>query len=309
MLDDNVLNHQFKQYLAWHHRSSMTICAHQHHMRQFWIFMKRYPIEDVSHITQEHLLEYQKYRYYFINRYGRSDSVSAQNRHLATIKCFFHFLKTEGYIIHNPAEVLSYAKEPKRLPKIVLSYSEVKKLLLQPDTNTLHGYRDRTILELLYSTGIRKSELMNLKLEDVDYEGGYLRVNQGKGNKDRVTPIGRIACQYLETYIKGIRPLILNAKTNPHLFLSLKGNALSKNALGQMIEKYAKQSGIEKQITTHTFRRSCATAMIKNKANPMYVKDLLGHSSLESIQAYCNLSIVDLKEAHKKHHPRELEAI
>ena len=309
MLDNYFLTNQFKQYLELHNRTKMTIRGHRHYLQQFFNFMKSYAIDDIQAITQEHLKEYQKYRYYFTNRYGRQDSIESQNHHLSTIKCFFYFLKAEGYIIHNPAEALEYAKEPKKLPKGTLNYSQAKKILAQPDPHALHGYRDRTILEVLYSTGIRKSELMNLKLEDVDYMDGYLRVNLGKGQKDRVTPIGRIACQYLESYIKGIRPLFLNAKKEPYLFLSLRGNQLSKNALGELVSKYAKQSGIEKQITTHTFRRSCATAMIKNKANLMYVKDLLGHSSMESIQSYCNLSIVDLKEAHKKHHPRELEAI
>ena len=267
--------------------------------------MGNYPLKDIMDITEEHIKEYQKYRHYYQNRYKRCDSVSVQNKHLSSIKIFFRYLKETGYIVNDPTKSIQYAREPKRLPKTALTHNEVKKLLRQPDTHTLTGYRDRTLLELLYSTGIRKTELLNLKLQDIDYEEGYLRVNQGKGQKDRVTPIGKIACHYLETYIKGIRPMLIRSKTEQALFLGKRGQPLKRNGLSELIARYAKRIDTEKKITTHTFRRSCATGMIKNNANVMHVKDLLGHNSLETVQMYCNLSIVDLKEAHRKCHPRE----
>lgn len=309
MQDKNTLLNAFKEYLELHHRAPRTIDVHLHRLTQFFKFIQDYPIENIHEITTDYLKEYQRYRFYYINKHDRHDSVRTQNRHLSSIKCFFNFLKNDGYIVHDPSIKLEYAKEPKLLPKTTLNNIEIKKILNQPDTQTLLGYRDRTILEILYSTGVRKSELMNLKIEDVDVGEGYLRVNLGKGGKDRVTPLGKIACKYLETYLKGIRPLFLNANKHKYLFLSQRGNPISKNAFALLIEKYARESGINKPVTTHTFRRSCATSMIKNNANVMHVKDLLGHSSMESIQAYCNLSIVDLKKAHKKFHPREKEVM
>jgi integrase/recombinase XerD len=181
----------------------------------------------------------------------------------------------------------------------------MKKLLKIPDTGTKEGYRDRAILEIFYSTGIRRGELLNLKKEDIDYEGGYLRVNQGKGSKDRVVPLGRIACKYAENYIKGIRPWFVNSREIPELFVGKKGYKLSNSGLGEIIKKYAVKSEIPKPISPHTFRRTCATEMIKNNANLMHVKEMLGHSSTEATQIYCNLSITDLKKAHAKYHPRE----
>ena len=136
-----------------------------------------------------------------------------------------------------------------------------------------------------------------------------LRVNCGKGQKDRVTPIGKIACQYLETYIKGIRPLLNFKKEANVLFLSQRSRELGKSTLDELIKKHARKSGLDKPVSTHTFRRSCATEMIKNKANLMHVKELLGHQSMETIQAYCSLAIQDLKEEHKKHHPRERDVV
>ncbi|MGA1823417.1 MAG: tyrosine-type recombinase/integrase [bacterium] len=143
----------------------------------------------------------------------------------------------------------------------------------------------------------------------MDFNEGYQGVNHGKGDKDRVVPIGEIACHYLETYSKGIRPMFYKAKEQKALFLSKKGLPISRSSLAEIITKYAKQSGLEKKITPHTFRRSCATGMIKNSVNLMHVKELLGHNSMETVQIYCRLCIVNLKEAHKRCHPGEKDKI
>lgn len=305
MKDFYELQEEYFEYMTLLNRSKTTIRGHRFHLGKFFEFLKGYAIQGITDIHREHILEYQKHLHYSQNQYGRAHQVRYRNRHLAVIKSFFKYLKQVGYVIRDPSNESQYAKEPKTLPKPALTNPEMKKLLKMPDTNTILGYRDRAILELLYSTGIRKQELLNLRLEEVDTEEGFLRVNLGKGAKDRVVPIGKIACKYLETYIKGIRPLIFKAKDKTALFISKRGNPLSKNGLGEIIGKYAQESGLQKHITTHTFRRSCATEMIKNKANLMHVKELLGHNSMDTIQAYCNLSIVDLKEAHQKCHPRE----
>lgn len=305
MKDFYELQEEYLEHMTLLNRAKMTIRGHRFHLGKFFEFLKSYTIQDISDITPDHIVDYQKHLHYTQNHYGRTHQVRYRNRHLAVIKSFFKHLKQVGALLRDPAEEAQYAKEPKTLPKPALTNPEMKKLLKTPDTNTILGYRDRAILELLYSSGIRRSELLNLKLEDVDTEGGFLRINLGKGAKDRVVPIGKIASHYLETYLKGIRPLIFRAKDHETLFISKKGNPLSKNGLGEVIGKYAKESGLERHITAHTFRRSCATEMIKNKANLMHVKELLGHSSMDTIQAYCNLSIVDLKEAHQKCHPRE----
>lgn len=302
-LNDYALS--FTEYMQLLHLSEQTIKLRLWCLKKFFLFCESHQLNDIRDITEDHIKEYRRFRHYYQNRFKRNDSPRVQNRHLISIKMFFRYLKKEGFIVSDPAEDIPYAKEPKKLPKAALNNKEMKKLLRQPDKKTVTGYRDRTILELLYSTGIRRSEILNLKLDNVDYDEGYLRINQGKGNKDRVVPIGKIACHYLETYIKGIRPLFAGANKTEVLFLGRLGKTLSRNGLADMIAKYAKRSGLEKHISTHTFRRSCATGMIKNKANIMHVKDMLGHNCMETIQKYCHLTIVDLKEEHKKCHPRE----
>lgn len=193
-----------------------------------------------------------------------------------------------------------------RLPKNILTKEEIKKILQAPNTSIHTGIRDRALVETLYSTGIRLSECINLNVYDIDYEGGHLRVNSGKGAKDRIVPLGKIASQYVQNYITGVRRLQLESGEDPGwLFLSKSGNKLCEDAVRDLIITATRRAGIEKHVTTHTFRRSCATEMIKNNANIMHVKEILGHEDISSTQRYAKLTIMDLKEAHRKYHPRE----
>lgn len=169
------------------------------------------------------------------------------------------------------------------------------------------GYRDRAILEVLYATGIRRQELMNLQPPDADCEKGFLRVNRGKGNKDRIVPLGKIACTYVENYIKLVRIDTARKRNSPYLFLSLMGNRLSRSALRDMIIRYAKKGKINKAVTPHVFRHTCATHLIRHKANIRCVQEILGHQSLDTTQKYTQITITDLKEAHQQCHPREKE--
>jgi integrase/recombinase XerD len=140
----------------------------------------------------------------------------------------------------------------------------------------------------------------------LDTKDGYLRINLGKGKKDRVVPLGKIACQYAENYIQHVRPLLLKKDpTNSHLFLSLIGNKMSKPVVAHLVTKYVKESGVKKHVSPHTFRHTCATVLLKNKANIRYVQELLGHESIETTTIYTHLTITDLKEVHKRCHPRE----
>ena len=224
---------------------------------------------------------------------------------LSVVKQFTSFLKEHDYIICDPARDIRFAKTPKSLPRGVLSASEARRIIHKTDAKCVIGYRDRVILEVLYSTGIRKEELNNLTLSDVDYADGFLRITSGKGGRDRIVPLGRIACRYLENYIKSVRPELLRFPYETRLFLSSRGRPLSKNVAWELVKKYAKQAKIHKNVHPHTFRHTCATAMLRNKANIRAVQELLGHSSLNSTQVYTHLSITDLKEVHARCHPRE----
>ncbi len=299
------ITESFKKYMEVRNFARKTMKDYLWSLDKFFSFLYEYNINDINDVTVDVLRDYQKYRHQYRNRYGRRDAPKTQNNHLIAIKTFFKFLKEADFTPSDPAKDLEYVKEPKKLPLVTMNNREVKKLLQQCNTNTLLGYRDRALLELLYSTGVRRGELINLKVEDVDYEEGFIRINKGKGDKDRVVPLGRIACKYVETYIKGIRPLIYKAKEIDYLFVSKKGNRLERSAVAKLIDVYTERAKLGKKVSPHTFRRSCATEMIRNKAHLYHVKELLGHESIESLKKYCRLTIVDLKKAHKKYHPRE----
>ncbi|MGD9368240.1 MAG: tyrosine-type recombinase/integrase [Desulfobacteraceae bacterium] len=274
-------------------------------LKKFFDYLQTCQITHADQISSQVMRDYQLSLFESLNNKGQPNSISYQNRMLSAAKNFTKFLKDNDYTVTDPGRSVAYAKEPKRLPRGVLTPAEARKVIHAPDTKTAIGYRDRTILEVLYSSAIRKEELNNLTLADVDYNDGFLRIIEGKGKKDRIVPIGRIACRYLENYIKSVRPELIRDPYNNHLFLTLRGKRFSKNVLWELIKKYAKKARIKKNVSPHTFRHSCATAMLKNKADIRTIQKLLGHSSLDSTQIYTHLSITDLKNEHKRCHPRE----
>lgn len=301
----NTLSEQFIKYMKARNLSEKTLEIRRHGLDIFFEYLVRQEITTIDSITRDVIQAFQIELYQSINRNGKPNSVSYQNNMLRSVVLFFRFLKQNDYIISDPARGMQYAKEPKALPRSLLTPSEARKIIHAPDTKSVIGYRDRTILEILYSTGIRKQEINNLTLADADYNDGFLRINEGKGKKDRIVPLGRIACRYLENYIKSVRPELIKDPYNNHLFLSLRGNGLSRNVVWKLVKKYAQKAKIKKNVFPHTFRHSCATSMLRNKADLRAIQELLGHASLESTQIYTHLSITDLKDIHRRCHPRE----
>jgi integrase/recombinase XerD len=301
----DLLLEEFLRSLRVRNFSRRTIAGLRWKLGKFMDFLDRQGIADVLAITREAISSYQVELYEKLNRKGSPNTVSYQNDMLSAVRQFMGFLKQHDYIVSDPSIDVPYAKAPKPLPRGVLTSSEARKVLHAPDTKSVIGYRDRTILEVLYSTGIRKEELNNLTISDVDYTDGFLRIENGKGGKDRIVPLGRIACRYLENYMKSVRPELLRDPYEKHLFLSGRYRKLSRNVVWELIKKYARKAKIHKNVHPHTFRHTCATGMLRNKANIRVVQELLGHSSLNSTQIYTHLSITDLKEVHARCHPRE----
>lgn len=304
----------YTKHLVALNRAPKTIRQYVQWVERFFEFAETLGVKTPQDVTSAHLLAYQKYLADLVNRKGRISTVKVQNHHLIGIVLFLRYLCAEGILAHNPAQHVQYARVPERLPRDILSVAEIRKMLRAADVHTVMGYRDRAIMEVLYSTGIRKQELLNLTVDDVNLESGILAIRQGKGGKDRVVPLGRLAAKYLETYVNGIRPTLLQIATldrqpgQKALFLSLRGRPLSKNAFADRIEHYRRLAGIAHPVTPHTFRHSCATHMIRNRANIRHVQEMLGHVNLNTTQQYLHLTITDLKEAHHKFHPREKDA-
>ncbi len=224
-------------------------------------------------------------------------------RRLSSLRNFLIFLKERGLIELDFFDLLESPKLPKRLPK-VLTLEEVEKLLKAPDLSNPLGYRDRTMLELLYATGLRVSELVNLKLGNINLNLGILRII-GKGEKERIVPIGEVALEYLENYLENIRPKFVKAKSKDFVFLNRRGGPLTRQRFWQIIKNYAKAAGIDlSKISPHVLRHSFATHLLEGGADLRALQMMLGHSSLLTTQIYTHLDIKKLKEAYEKFHPR-----
>lgn len=224
-------------------------------------------------------------------------------RKLAAIKAFYRFMTAEGYMDANPAEVVEAGTKGIKLPR-VLSEDEVVRLLNQPDITTAEGFRDRTMLEVLYATGMRVSELINLTLERVDLNMKYI-IAFGKGSKERIVPLGSVAAEFLQQYLEKVRPKLTHADRNTNIvFLAFGGHELTRQRFWQIIRGYGRKANINKALTPHILRHSFATHLLDNGADLRSVQELLGHSDISTTQIYTHLTNKRLRDIYAKAHPR-----
>ena len=227
---------------------------------------------------------------------------SSINRCLSSIKGFYNWLARNSYIKNNPCELIESPKIGRKLP-VNLSESDVDSILDAPDCKTDSGIRDKTILELLYATGLRISELINLDLNQINIDNGIIKV-MGKGGKERIVPIGETASSWLTTYINSARKELVSHANNSFLFLTPKGNKITRQACWTMIKKYSKKVLTNKDVSPHSLRHAFATHLLNNGADLRSVQMLLGHSSLSTTQIYTHVAKERLIQFHTKHHPR-----
>ena len=224
-------------------------------------------------------------------------------RKLAAIKAFYRFMTAEGYMDANPAEVVEAGTKGIKLPR-VLSEDEVVRLLNQPDITTAEGFRDRTMLEVLYATGMRVSEIINLTLERVDLNMKYI-IAFGKGSKERIVPLGSVAAEFLQQYLEKVRPKLKHADRNTNIvFLAFGGHELTRQRFWQIIRAYGRKANINKALTPHILRHSFATHLLDNGADLRSVQELLGHSDISTTQIYTHLTNKRLRDIYAKAHPR-----
>ncbi len=303
-----ILSERYLRHLELLNYSPQTIGSVTQYLRQFGRFLDEIKLTEAPMVTARVMGEFQSWLFYKPTFKGTARFAATSNRVLTGVRGFFRFLKQEGIIAVDPTESMEYAREPDPLPRNVLTVREARRIIETVDSSTTLGYRDRTILEVLYTTGIRKTELASLKVGDVKLEEGLLYIQAGKGAKDRVAPLGRMALRFLETYIKAIRPELLQGRQNQFLFLSLLGRPMSGQVVPHLIKKHTRLAGVKKHVTCHLWRHTCATHLVQNRANLRHVQEILGHRSLATTERYLSLTITDLKAAHQKYHPREKDA-
>jgi integrase/recombinase XerD len=223
-------------------------------------------------------------------------------RNISSIRTFFRFLVTEGIIASNPVRFLETPKLPRKLPEI-LSVDETSSLLEKPDSTTPLGLRDSALLELLYATGLRVSELLGLKPFHLHLEAGFLRT-MGKGSKERAVPIGDKAIEAVKAYLTNGRPSLAGRKGSPYLFLNNRGSGLSRQGFWKIIKRYGVEAGIRKDISPHKMRHSFASHLLEGGADLRSVQLMLGHADISTTQIYTHVARKHLSDVHKKHHPR-----
>jgi len=223
-------------------------------------------------------------------------------RYMSSLKMFFRFSVVENKLPSDPTLNLETPSFWRHLPAF-LSPDEVERLLRQPSRNKSRGVRDAAMLELLYATGIRASELVNLKVEDLDLEGGFLHC-LGKGEKERIVPVGSSALERLRDYLSGARSIILGKNSSPYLFVTGRGTKLSRQWCWELIKGYAEKAGLKKGVTPHTLRHSFATHLLANGADLRSVQLMLGHSDISTTQIYTHITQDYLRQVYQKYHPR-----
>ena len=276
--------------------SSNTIESYSLDLRSFVDFLSSLSIRAIEETDTPVILKH----IIFLRQSGLE--ATSRARHLVALRGFYRYLFREKIIASNPTHVIDLPKSGLTLPD-VLSTEEISSLLNAPDTMKPKGIRDAAMLELLYSAGLRVSELVTVKLNQVNTEAGFIRVF-GKGSKERIIPIGSYAREKIDTYTNRARSLLLKNDKSVYLFFARKGNPMTRQGFWKLLNKYALLSGIERRVTPHTFRHSFATHLLEGGADLRAVQMMLGHSDISTTQIYTHVTGQQLKHAHARYHPR-----
>ncbi len=285
--------------------SPHTVRGAKSALKELAAFLDSAGVTEVERVDHEALLRYREELSWRLTRKGTPLAPRSQSELLGHLRAFCRWMVAQDWLVSDPSKRIPNPRKPRPLPKAILDESEVQRILAQPDLHTPKEYRDRVILEVLYSSAIRREEVAHLQLNDVDTEHGFLIVREGKNRKDRAVPIGAGVCSLLQTYIAGVRADWIGAARDRHLFLNRFGQSMGPNAVWHVVRKYARAAKIDRTVSTHTFRHSCATHMLRAGAPIRHLQEMLGHESIETTQIYTRLTITDLKAAHRRYHPRE----
>lgn len=288
----------FLEYLA-HEKglSKNTLAAYRRDLEQYIAYLQKKKFSPLQQATRQQVMSY------LLSLQEQGKAATTISRHVASLRSFYQFLIRRELISTDPTLLLETPKLERKLPQ-VLSIAEVDRLMSSPDLSTPLGQRDRAMLELLYATGIRVSELVNLTTDDCILDMGYIRC-MGSGGKERIIPLGRMAKEQVKDYLVNGRSYFLkNNKEEKTLFLNHRGEPLSRQGFWKIIKKHAQKAGIKKTITPHTLRHSFAIHLLENGADLRAVQEMLGHADLSSTQIYMHMTKTRMKDAYARAHPR-----
>jgi integrase/recombinase XerD len=297
----------FLDFFAWlkvMNYSEGTLITYDRNLRYFIAWCETRGLMRPAEITQAILERYQRTVSQIVKpNTGQTIAFISQMHYLVPVRQFFRWLAKSHKILFNPAAELELPRKERRLPKAVLSAGEAEQVMNQVNMAYPMGLRDRAILETFYSTGIRRMELMNLSLYDLDFDRGTVMIRQGKGKRDRVIPIGERALAWIQKYRNDLRPSLIVGSDEGVLFLTKQGEAMTPNLLSHMVRLCVDGAGLGKRGSCHIFRHTMATLMLEHGADVRFVQEMLGHADLSTTQIYTRVSIVKLKEVHTQTHP------
>jgi integrase/recombinase XerD len=298
---------QYVQSMRTGYFSETTIKARLHHLNRLIGWAADRGITRPGEITKPVLERYQRWLFHYRKKSGAALSLGSQHEHLLSVKMFFRWLARGNYVLYNPAADLAMPRRINGLPKEILSQQEIERVINQTDAQTPLGLRDRAILETLYSTGMRRMELIGLQVYDVDHDRGTVLIRRGKGGKIRMVPIGERALRWVERYLHEVRQRFAVEPDDGTLFLTHEGRAIAPLTLSETVRQYLDAAGIKKRGAAHLFRHAMATLMLEGGADIRYIQAMLGHASLDTTQLYTQVSIAKLKEIHTAAHPAKME--
>jgi integrase/recombinase XerD len=303
-------------FLAWtaaRQYSAMTVKARRIELGYFIDWCEERSIRRPDEVTRGMLERYRQHIFQYRRKTdGAPLSHQTQAKRLISVRAFFQWLARQHHLLYNPASELELPKQQQRLPRHILSVAEVEQVLNACDTQDPLGLRDRAMLETLYSTGMRRAELTNLRADDLDLNRGTIFVRQGKGAKDRVVPIGERACRWVERYLFQVRPDLVDVDDDGTLFLAKHGEGMQAKQLSVIVRNAIGRANLERFADTHPnaachlLRHACATHMLENGADIRYIQALLGHADLSTTEVYTRVSIQQLKAVHDRTHPARM---
>lgn len=291
-----LLNRYHRYLLIEKGASGNTLEAYGRDLKRYLTFLEQKEISDARSVAPQTVVDF------LVQIKSEGLSANSMNRALAALRGFYNYLLQERVLEESPLTHIELAKVWMRLPDTV-SQEEMNRILSGPDNSTPSGLRDRAMLELLYATGLRVSELISLSMNSINWQVGFLAV-MGKGGKERVVPVGRTAYDAVRRYVDEARPKFVRSKTTEVLFLNRFGRAFTRQGLWKIIVGYAQKAGLQKNVHPHTFRHSFASHLLEGGADLRAVQVMLGHSDISTTQIYTHVTRERLKEIHRKYHPR-----
>lgn len=278
--------------------SANTVTSYKRDVEKYLTFLTEKKITQLDEVSRFEILDFLQ----TLRQSGAADNSII--RMVSSLRKFHQYLKRESIVSDDPMQLIDTPKKASTLPKAI-SPQAVEQLLEAPDTTTPLGVRDRTILELMYATGLRISELVNLKLSDMHLTMGFIQT-MGKGEKERIIPLGEIASQWLDHYLDGARVYLQDqsAETSEYVFLNSRGKGLSRQGVWKKVKQLALEAGIDQNVTPHTLRHSFATHLLENGADLRMVQELLGHADISTTQIYTHITKTRLKQVYSDYHPR-----